>query len=229
MKPAAKNVVIYSVSQMMTCALDALCRADKKKDVNVICVHESERLADEISGGQTQCIILDIEAHRHAYWLYRLRLRFPDIPFIVTQRRILFSDRVLAEYLGITWLRDYDSILAAWPVFRLTDTIHHEIFSGPGAGVTLTESGLVMTPACFHHEINQWLAQRLDALFHEYPVVVIIIDGFLKGMSVKNIGERMSVSDQMVYEYRKKIMKALNIQHYQREFFCSLKIQIMGS
>ncbi|HCR3450546.1 TPA: hypothetical protein ON570_004196 [Citrobacter werkmanii] len=222
-----QNVVIYSACQVMTSALDALCRAGRKNDVNIIYIHESDKLTGEIICGQTQCIILDIEAHRHAYWLYRLRLSFPNIPFIVTQRRILFSDRVLAEYLGITWLRDYDAILAAWPVFRLTDVIRHEIFSGPGAGVTLTEGDLIMTPKCFHYKINQWLSQRLDDVFSEYPSVIMIIDGFLKGLSVKNIGKKMSISNQMVYEYRKVIMRTLNIQHYHREFFRSLKFQNM--
>lgn len=229
MKSISKIIVIYSASQVMSCALDTLCRVGNKDDMSIICVHEADELKYDIGSWEAQCVILDIVAHRNAYWLYTLRLRFPSVPIIVTQRRILFSDRVLAEYLGMIWLREYDSILAAWPVFSLIDVIGHKIFSGPGAGVTQTKDKLVMSPEFFCHTINKWLRKRLGELFIEYPSAIVVIDGLLKKIPVKTLGEKMSVSSQSIYLHRKKIMNKLHIQHYEREFFRSLQIQILDN
>ena len=77
-------------------ALDALCRGDSN-NLKIICVYDAGKLEEEIDKEETKCVVLDIDAHNHAYWLYRLRARFPDVSIIITQRRILFSDRVLAE------------------------------------------------------------------------------------------------------------------------------------
>lgn len=224
MNSVAQNIVIYSDNHIMSCALKALCKTDRKNDINVICIHESEKLVREIKGDEILCLVLDMDVHRHAYWLYRLRLRFPDIPLIILQRRILFSDRVVAEYLGMIWLKDYDSVLAAWPVFKLTDVIYHEIFCGVGAGVIQAEKYHDMSPELFNIKINKWLFRRLMNIFHDYPSAIIIIDGILKGISIDAIGKRLSVSIQTVYAHRKMIMETLNVQHYEREFFRSLII-----
>lgn len=101
MKPVTEKTVIYSTSPIMMVALKTLCRSGRKQKTNIICVNDSDKLADVLSNGEIQCGVLDVKAHRHAGWLYQLRLRFPAVPFIITQRRILFSDRVLAEYLGM--------------------------------------------------------------------------------------------------------------------------------
>ena len=224
MKPVTEKTVIYSACPIMTVALKTLCRAGRKKKAEIICVNELDKLTNILNTVQIQYVILDLVAHHQAGWLYQFRLLFPAVPMIITQRRILFSDRVLAEYLGMIWLRKYDAMLAAWPEFRLTDVIDHEVFSGPEAGVPQTNRGTIMPPELFHHTVNKRLRNRLLTIFSGCPVTNVVLDGLIKGEPINKLGESMSLSKETVYQYRRKIIGALNIQHYGREFMRSLKI-----
>lgn len=224
MKPVTEKTVIYSASPIMMVALKTLCRSDRKQKTEIICVYDPDKLTDVLSAGEIQCAVLDVMAHRHASWLNQLRLYFPAVSFIITQRQILFSDRVLAEYLGMTWLRTYDAILAAWPEFRLTDVVINEIFSGPEAGVPQVTEGTVMPQAVFCDAVNKRLRNRLLGIFTGCPVTTVILDGIIKGVPVNTLGERIFLSRETVYQYRKKIIRALQIEHRGREFMRSLKI-----
>lgn len=224
MKAVTEKTVIYSESPIMTVALKTLCWPDRKKKTEVICVYDPDKLADALSCGEIQCVILDVVAHRHASWLNQIRLYFPAVSLIITQRQVLFSDRVLAEYLGLTWLRTYDAILAAWPEFRLTDVVNHEIFSGPESGVPQATERVVMPQQVFFDAVNKRLRNRLLGIFSGCPVTTVVLDGLIKGVPVNTLGKRIFLSRETVYQYRKKIIKALQIEHYSREFMRSLKI-----
>lgn len=223
-KSVAGKIVVYSANKIMTIALEALSYPESEKNRSVIVINDLDKLPSIMSTESIQCAILDIAPHSHAYWLYLLRMHLPDVPVIIITRRILFSDRILAEYLGMTWLREYDSAIAAWPGFCLTDIINSEVFSGPEASVPQVISESIMSPEIFRYNVNRRLKYRLQFLFTDCPYMDSVIEGLVKELPVKILGESISLSCQTVYDYRKKIMKELRIQHYEREFIRSLRI-----
>ncbi|EKJ6041753.1 hypothetical protein PJP40_004640 [Salmonella enterica] len=229
-KSMAGKIVIYSACPIMADALKVLCRprTKQKQMVDVISVNDPDKLIDVLTMGEIHSVVLDMVAHNHACWIYQLRMGFPEVPFIITQRRILFSDRVLAEYLGMIWLREYDAILAAYPEFLLTEVVSHEIFSGPEAGGTQILDETVITPELFCDAVNKRLCSRLQGIFSGGPVTNAIIEGLINGVPVNKLGGNLSMSSETIYQYRKKIIKALQIQHYGREFARSLKIDFQA-
>lgn len=124
----------------------------------------------------------------------------------------------------MTWLREYDAIMAAWPEFRLTDVMSHEIFSGPEEGVSPPAEGVLIPPELFCSRVNKRLRNRLLVIFIGCPVMNVVLDDLIKGVSVNKLEERTSLSRYTVYKCREKVMRALQIQHYSREFIRSLKI-----
>lgn len=204
-------------------ALFHLCRTRNYECYRIICVSGADELMAEARTGKVHCVVLDCAAYLHAYWIYNIRHLYPELNIIISQRMFLYSDRILTEFLGSIWLREYDSILASFPEFSVVDVIYNPVFSTAGSTRMQIGHEKKMDESEFIKVINAWMMNRIRRIFSGCDDCICVIDGVLNGLSVKQICENNHLRYQKVYELRKYIMCFFKIHHFERHFLRSLK------
>ncbi|MCO5784684.1 hypothetical protein [Citrobacter meridianamericanus] len=106
-----------------------------------------------------------------------------------------------------------------------TDCVHDGRLSGPecsGACMQYCTGKPDMEQML--HLMRRWLAQRLQSKVASQQAVNIILYWLEVGGSVREMGERISRSEKLVYHYRWQIMQALGIRNTALEFIPSVTV-----
>lgn len=115
---ALRHAMVYSTEWAKTTALKYLCGySDTVKNIYVETVSDVRVLfsrLNETYSDVPDIIVLDIPARDYVGLLCHIRRLHPALPVIITQPRILFSDRAVASWFGHIWLREYDSLMAGY-------------------------------------------------------------------------------------------------------------------
>lgn len=227
------SVLIFSPLWSVLSALQTLCQPGRERKkgtcnerITVVC-HRHEILSG-IANSRPDVLVLDISLRASSELLNTIRYFCPDLPVIIVQPRFLFSDRVVAEYFGLVWLKEYDAILAGYPAFGLAEHLTHEAFAGAECGGS-SQCHVITTNKTEMSDLYTQLALRLRLrlydLFRSPRLCDVVMNWLVTGTTPTETGRLLSRSRKLIYHYRGRVMRALNIYNCSRDFIPSLTVE----
>ncbi|EAA2948310.1 DNA-binding response regulator [Salmonella enterica] len=219
--------VVYSPEWVKSTALKYL--SGHSDAGNIFCV----KVADGIDGifsllneNTPDVLILDIPVRDYVSLLCHIRRRYPALPVIITQSRILFSDRAVASWFGNIWLREYDSLMTGYPDTLISDCVTDPQFAGvncSAACATGCQGGMsdIQILGC----MERWLCALLTERMESGRCARMVTEWLSRGLSPREVGERLRCSEKLVYHYRWKVIRALGITGHPRDFIPSLSLK----
>lgn len=224
------SVLVYSSCWPVNEAIAGLCQPEKRgKPGQIMQVFSLNDLLRELMTYQPDILVLDISPHQHGGLLNTVRVLFPALPVMIVQSRFLFSDRVVAEYFGHVWLKEYDALLAAWPSLLLQEHLTDQQFSGTqssGYFHSRSRSAGKMPPAELREQFGTLVRKRLYDLTNSPRLCEVVMDWLIQGESVAETGRYLSRSHKVIYHYRCRVMKLLNIRNASKDFVSSLTVRV---
>ncbi|HEY2453096.1 MAG TPA: hypothetical protein VGI71_10795 [Scandinavium sp.] len=202
---------------MIRIAMKHLCRPLKDKEF-VISLDCIDNIEETIKVHHPNYLLMDLEPRNHSALLSRIRANFPWLPIILAQQRFLYSDKMVAEYLGFMFLVDYDVLMLLYPKMPPSALFIREEFAGPYYYSRKTKE-FTNTVA----SINSWLNARIQGVVDSDRTREIALNWLAKGICPIDVGKKVKLSDKAVYNYRSNIMRALKIKKT-RDFISSLNI-----
>lgn len=180
----------------------------------------SDLLAD--SHSPPALIILDIQPRSATGIILMLRKKYPLVSLIFTGDYFLYSDRMVAEYFGGIWLKQYDALMAGYPVTGVAEHITSSLFAGACPQIRLFSEATTINDVL--PLLKMWLSQRLIGVVSSYRMREVVLDWFVRGVSLRETACRLRRSEKVLYHYRSLMMQALGIHHYSRDFIPSLTV-----
>ncbi|MDM2843551.1 hypothetical protein OGY83_07900 [Citrobacter sp. Cpo090] len=225
-----QHVIVYSMEWAKTVALKYLCghSADGKEifiettgDLRTLFSRLSEKSSDV-----PDIIVLDIPPRDFVGLLCHIRHLHPALPVVITQSRILFSDRAVASWFGNIWLREYDSLMAGYPDVLIDSCLTDLRFAGAySSAACSTECPGRMSDAQLLNRVEQWLCGRLTERIGSGICAQVATEWLSRGISAHEVGKRLNRSDKLVYHYRSRIIQELRISGHPRDFIASLSLK----
>lgn len=167
-------------------------------------------------------IIIDVQPSRYVSLIFTLRKNFPDTFLICTQRFFLYSDRMVSEYFGGIFLKEYEALMSGYPEVGIADHIASQLFSGAYPPLRHFDDD---NAEDIMNSLNKWLRKRLPELIRSSKAREINLDWLARGVSLRDTAKHLRKSDKLVYHYRWLMMKALGINHYSRDYIQSLTVK----
>lgn len=234
-KKSLLSVLIYSPTWTIRKALYHLCCYDNDECYTPKNMHVTEALhPDEIllkiNEMKPDVLVLDIPLRVNCGLLSIIRYSYPSLPVMIVQPHFLFSDHVVAAYFGHIWLKEYDALMAVYPAMLLQEHLSHPGLAGAecggGSDYRLVSWGVDNTEEDVHRKLALWLRLRLHDLLKSPRLCEVVIDWLAEGVSPAEIGTSLSRSAKVVYHYRGRVMRALNITRRARDFIPSVTVKL---
>ncbi|PLC63462.1 hypothetical protein B9P82_13245 [Citrobacter sp. L55] len=111
------------------------------------------------SGMTPEMVIIDLPARSNVGLIVTLRKNFPETVMMFVQKGFLYSDRMVAEYMGGILLKEYDVIFACYPHFSITEFISSGDLNFPQPPVRVL--GKEITIKQVLNALDCWIGQRL--------------------------------------------------------------------
>lgn len=229
------SVLVYSPVWSVRLALCHLCYSDSSdsyitRDAQVAEVFYLDEILSKIKEMKPDVLVLDISLRVNCGLVNQLRHYYPSLPVVVTQREFLFSDRIVAEFFGHIWLKEYDALLAAYPAMSLQEHLSHPGLAGAecggGGDYRLVSWGVDNTEEDVQRKLVFWLRRRLHDLLKSPRLCEVVIDWLAEGISPANVGASLSCSAKLVYHYRWQVVRALSINRGIRDFIPSVTVKM---
>ncbi|MEG2398560.1 MAG: hypothetical protein RSA95_00390 [Citrobacter sp.] len=167
-------------------------------------------------------IILDMSPRDSVASIIFLRRQYPDVKLIFTRQYFLYSDRMVAEYFGGIWLKEYDALMAGYPDTGVMEHITSPLFSGPQPPVRILSD--TVTIQVVLGSLEQWMRRRLAGVISSPRTREVSLDWLIRGVSLRETAQVLRRSEKVMYHYRWRMMQALGICHYSRDFIPSLTV-----
>lgn len=233
-------VLICSPDWTRRQALLSLCIEKGDVPLHVISVFG---MNDDIShqAALAQLAIIDVEPRNAALLIFQLRQSNPELKIIMTQRRFLFSDTVVANMFGHIWLIEYATLLSGDAHIALSVNFSQEgeLYRShrlsvicqkseiaakyfPDRKDVLTHDSMEAVMKTLKVELFNQLSERLGSR----SLAFMTLTYFVKHKSPLWACKALLCSQKTVYYYRKKVMKALGINSYTHEFIPSLSFGV---
>lgn len=227
---ALRHAMVYSTEWAKTTALKYLCGySDTVKNIYVETVSDVRVLfsrLNETYSDVPDIIVLDIPARDYVGLLCHIRRLHPALPVIITQPRILFSDRAVASWFGHIWLREYDSLMAGYPEMLINACVADSQFAG-------TYSSAACAAGCpggandaqVLGGMERWMCGRLTDRTGSVRCARVVTGWLSRGVSPQETGDQLQRSDKLMYHYRWRVIRALDITGHPRDFIPSLSLK----
>ncbi|WP_146749048.1 hypothetical protein [Enterobacter sp. 148H3] len=219
-----KKVLIYSPCWPIANALERMSLNDSINADLLCVVRELESVFNEILSFLPGLLIMDISLRDNCGLINSIRLQLPELPIIIVGYRYLFSDRVVAEYYGGILLKEYDALLAGYPVYKIQHHLTEVCFSGNYNGRGSCK--LSNNPTTLIQELEGQLRKRLFDLTRSPRLCEVSMDWLIKGRSSVQMYKGLISNQKLIYHYRSKTMRYLKIRHYSRDFIRCLTVRI---
>lgn len=213
------TVVVYSQSWVYQIALEHICRIEK------LTLHYNPCQVFSDFSGDCQWIpgivILDISPRESVGIILKIRKKWPGVYIFFTRQRFLFSDRVVADFFGGIWLKEYDALMAGLPGVGFSHNLISPLFSGGYAPAR--DSDEQQGEEKMMRDLDFFLHQRLSAIVTRRGAD-IVLQWLIKNIPLAEICRLTGLKEKTVYHYRELTMKRLGIRHFSRDFIASLTI-----
>lgn len=175
------------------------------------------------SGITPEMIIIDLPPRSNFGVIFSLRKSFPETVMMFVQNFFLHSDRMVAEYMGGILLKEYNTLIACYPHFILTEFISSGdlYFPQPPTRVLGKETSIKQVL----NELDLWIWQRLPNMISSARGREMVMSWMLNGEPAAKIAIMTGRSRKLIYHYRWMTMHALNIKNYSRDFTSSLTVK----
>lgn len=216
------TVLIYSPDWTHRTALENLFSQESLRDGLVI--KTAETVSDLLANSHSPpaLIILDIQPRSAPGIIMTLRRKYPLVSLIFTGDYFLYSDRIVAEYFGGIWLKQYDALMAGYPATGVMEHMTSSLFAGACPSVRIFSDTTTINDVL--PLLDLWLSQRLAGVVSSYRMREVALDWFVRGVSLREVACRLRRSEKVLYHYRCLMMQALGIRHYSRDFIPSLTV-----
>lgn len=212
---------MYSRNTVTGVALEYLCQPKSGCDVYVERTCSIDILFETLSATRPDLLIIDGAPRRHFNLIRELRANWPALSLMATQHYFLFSDRMMQEYFGLLFLKEYDALLAGFPNISATEHVGKE-FAGPEWAGCQRSSLAEIPREVVLTEINQWLRQRLAGVVTSPKARAVAIDLLSQGYTPAEAGKLLGRSHKVIYHHRQVIEKALRLKNPAMELIPSL-------
>lgn len=216
------KIFIYSEDWIHANALQHIICGTHTDDEFDIEIKDSISTLCTSSFHKPYAIIIDARPSQYVSLILTLRKNFPDTFLICTQRFFLYSDRIVSEYFGGIYLKEYEALMSGYPEVGIADHIASQLFSGAYPPLRHFDDD---NAEDIMKSLNKWLRKRLPELIRSSKVREINLDWLARGVSLRDTARRLRKSDKLVYHYRWLMMKALGINHYSRDYIQSLTVK----
>lgn len=194
-KHYAIPALVYSKNQMIRRTFEHICLM-KRLDQIVLSTDNLYNLELMINKYRPKYLLLDIVPRLSANFINHIRLSHPDLPIVVVQNSFLYSDRIVAEYFGFTFLREYQALLDAFPHYTADVLFDSPEFAGPYYYSTQCKGGRSAS-----EDINQWLKSRIQCVVSSQKALEITFNWLVHGISPKCVAREANLSDKVIYSY----------------------------
>lgn len=222
------HAVIYSAEWAKATALKYLC--SQKAGVYSGILGNISGLTDYLDEKKKtppDVLVLDIPARNYVSLLCYIRRQYPVLPIIITQPKVLFSDRVVAGWFGNIWLREYDSLMAGYPETLLESCVTDSRFSGINAAAACSAGcGGEARDGQMLSYMERWLSGRLAGCTGSERCAWVVTEWLSRGVSPREVGARLQCSDKLVYHYRWRVIRVLGISGHPGDFIPSLSLKL---
>lgn len=147
-------------------------------------------------------IVLDINPVEYSYELYCIRSTFPEMLVIIMQRDFYLLDKIIAQFFGGMWLIEYDAALAVLPSKNLIDFVSDDFFAYANMTLPLYKES-------FTDSLKKWIDIRLAEFISSARDREVLYCMVFNGLSVKEIAEKLKVSNQVIYLCRKRVLNSM--------------------
>lgn len=226
-------VLIYSSVWPISQALVSLCCSNEfnrhlSKGAGVVAVSNTKDILSEINEVKPGILVLDISLRDNCGLISIIRHYYSSLPIVVVQSHFLFSDRVVAEYFGHIWLKEYDALLAGYPTLSLQDHLSHSGFAGTSCGGSSgyhSDPHNGNDPENLLREMTTRLRLRLYDLMKSPRLCEVVMDWLAAGVAPAEVGRSLSRGSKVIYHYRGQVMRTLNIHRGIRDFIPSVTVK----
>lgn len=139
---------------------------------------------------------------------------YPVLLVMITSSRF-FYDRLVVECFCYVWMKEYDVIMCDYPKIKLTD----HLLTGEQI---ITDSDYPTLPdeRDVYALLTQRLWERLYVLMGYSSLFELVMNWLSTGVTLTEVGG----SPKLVYYYRRKVARTLNIHHCVRDFIPSFTV-----
>lgn len=197
-----KKIIIYSPCNIVGNAIKHLCLNGVKHTTFSVDGFEIETLRRIILAVNVSYIVLDVNPVEYSYELYCIRSTFPEIPVIIIQRDFYVLDKIIAQFFGGMWLIEYDAALAVLPSKNLMDFVSDDLFAYANMTLPLYKESLI-------DSLKKWIDIRLAAFISSARDREVLYCMVFNRLSVKEIAEKLKVSNQIIYLCRKRVINSI--------------------
>ncbi|MCU6173006.1 hypothetical protein [Citrobacter cronae] len=225
-----RHIVVFSLEWAKAAALQSMCNSSDEGDViNVQLIdnlHSMNEWLNRSEKNVPDMMVLDINARDYVALLCSVRRKYPTLPVVIAQSRILFSDQVVAGWFGNIWLREYDSLMAGYPDVPLSACVTDPRFSG--ANTSAICAGACKGQVSDTQVIDlarQWLCERLADSLGSERCARVVTEWLAHGITPREAGDRINRSGKLIYYYRSLVIHSLKISGHPGTFIPSLKLK----
>lgn len=228
------SALVYSPVWPVSQALVNLCLPEETgwcftELPDVVAVRYSDDILPKINEMKPDILVMDISLRVNCGLLSIIRHYYPALPIVAVRSHFLFSDRVVAEYFGYIWLREYDALLAGYPAVLLQEHLSHPGLAGTECGGSSSYHLVtrnVEDTEIVRREMTFLLRLRLYDLMKSPRLCEVVMDWLAGGVAPAEVGESLSRSSKVIYHYRWRVMRALNMNRGIRDFIPSVTVKL---
>ncbi|POT57848.1 hypothetical protein C3432_07855 [Citrobacter amalonaticus] len=217
------GALIYSPNWTHRVALEYLVY-DKREQTTQI-IKSSDTLTTILQENESYTpilCVLDMLPRNSVSAILSLRKMYPEIAIVFVGNYFLYSDRMVAEYFGGIYLKEYDAILAGYPDISMNEHIISTLFSGAYPPIRNINKDISVESVLASLEC--WIKDRLTGVMPSPRVREIVLKWLVKGASPAEVARILGRSDKVMYHYRWLMIRALGIRKGGREFIASLSV-----
>ncbi|HCR3451182.1 TPA: hypothetical protein ON570_004866 [Citrobacter werkmanii] len=226
-KDVQHNGIVYSTEWVKAIALKYLCgHAGNNKNSGINIARDIQEVLFLLNEKSPDWIVLDIPARDYVSLLCHIRRQYPALPVIITQSRILFSDRAVASWFGNIWLREYNCLMAGYPGTPVSACVTDPRFAGTSsAAACVTECQGNPCDGQVLNRMERWLCGRLSERMTSGRCARVVTGWLSHGISPRDAGSQLRRSEKLMYYYRWRVMQELGISGHPANFIPSLSLK----
>lgn len=230
-----KKMLVCSPQWPILQTLDIFCRDLYYKcsgeSLDIISTQCESDVINMLRANNPSLFIWDGELHANISLLIEVRRSYPNMPILVIQPYFLFSDKVIAKFMGQVGLLDYIGVMSdsfhdvflmlRHNVFFLNSSSSLQFFLGvPNINefLTLTEDAIISS-------LNHYLINEMYTMGMPAKVIDVVMKWLVHGVPIRKCAKRIGLSEKTIYHYRQIIIRSLGIHNVPRNFRRSLLIR----
>lgn len=217
------GALIYSPNWTHRIALEYLvCMKKERVKRTVKSCKSLEQVLDNKDNYAPEFCVLDMLPRESIATVVSLRKLYSNIKIIFVGNYFLYSDRMVAEYFGGIYLKEYNAVLAGYPDIVIDDHLSSNLFSGAYPPIRTLDKeksvdGIITS-------LERWIKDRLTGVMPSPRVREIVLRWLVKGAAPAEVARILGRSDKVMYHYRWLMIRALGIRRGRREFIASLSV-----